>query len=74
MDSKIVLNEYIKTDIVCDILSQSIAAARKRVANENSKEAKEFLDKLLKYNEEVEAGNKDAVGVIYYIKIKKRRL
>lgn len=64
MDSKIVLNEYIKTDIVCDILSQSIAATRKRVAKENSKEAKELLEKLLKYNEEVQAGNRDVMDMI----------
>ncbi len=57
MDSKIVLNEYIKADIVSDILSQSIAVARKRVANENSEDAKELLEKLLEYDREVKNGN-----------------
>lgn len=57
MDSKIILNEYIKADIVSDILSQTISATRRKLANENSEETKELLNKLLKYNEEVKKGN-----------------
>ena len=64
MDSKIVLNEYIKADIVSDILSQSIAAARKRVANENSEDAKELLEKLLEYDREVKNGNVKIINKI----------
>jgi len=59
MESKIILNEYIKADIVADILSQSISAARKRVSEDNSKEAKDLLEKLLKYDKEVKNGNKE---------------
>ena len=64
MDSKIVLNDYIKADIVSDILSQSIAAARKRVANEDSAEAKALLEKLLEYDREVKNGNADIMNKI----------
>lgn len=61
MDSKIVLNNYIKADIACDIISQSIAATRKRLIKENSKEAQELLDKLLIYNKEVQMGNSEII-------------
>lgn len=64
MDSKIILNEYIKADIVADILSQSILAAKKRVEDEKSKEAKELLEKLLNYDKEVKKGNKQLINKI----------
>lgn len=57
MDSKIVLNDYIKADIVADILSQNIVVARKRVLNEQSEDAQKLLEKLLEYNREVQKGN-----------------
>lgn len=64
MDSKIILNEYIKADIVADILSQSILAAKKKVEEENSIEAKELLEKLLNYDKEVKKGNKQLINKI----------
>lgn len=64
MDSKIILSEYIKADIVADILSQSILAARRRLSEENSKEAKELLEKLLKYDKEVKRGNTEIINKI----------
>ncbi len=64
MDSEITLNEYIKADIVSDILSQSIVAARKRVASEKSVEAKELLEKLLEYDREVKKGNAKVMNKI----------
>lgn len=64
MNSKIILNDYIKYDIVADILSQSIESARNRVANENSEEAQKLLEKLLEYKKEVQDGNTEIMHKI----------
>ena len=57
MDSKIFINDYIKADIVFDILSQSIEKTRREIKENNSEEAKDFLKKLLEYEREVRNGN-----------------
>lgn len=64
MESKIILNEYIKADIISDILSQSIEATKKRIKEGNSQEAKELLEKLLEYDKEVQRGNKEVMKKI----------
>ena len=64
MGCKIQLNSYIKADVVADIISQNIAKARMRYINENTDEAKNFLDKLLLYDKEVKKGNNEIMNKI----------
>ncbi len=59
MESKIVLNEYIKADIAFDILSQSIEKTRK-----NIKESEELLEKLLECERQIRKGNTKLINKI----------
>lgn len=64
MDSKIDINEYIKADVVSDILSQSIANARQKLLEKDTEENRNLLNKLLEYNKEFLQGNKEIVDKV----------
>lgn len=64
MDSKIDINEYIKADVVSDILSQSIANARQKLLEKDTEENRSLLNKLLEYNKEFLQGNKEIVDKV----------
>lgn len=64
MKSNIVINDYIKADIVSDVLSQSISLTKKKLQANETKELRELLSKLLNYDEEVKKGNIEVMNKI----------
>ena len=60
----ITINEYIKADIAFDILSQSIEKTKKRIEEDDSEEARAFLDKLFEYERQVRDGNVELMDKI----------